>query len=124
MKVKRSSILLYFSGVISGAVATLLVVVIFSGGISTKEMELEAKRRDLEARMAAKGKVVYAIVDIPEGTLIRNNTLEEKELEFSRIPQDALTSSSLAAGRLAKYGISQGQIVSRHDLAPSRYSRY
>ena len=87
-------------------------------------MELEAKRRDLEARMAAKGKVVYAIVDIPEGTLIRNNTLEEKELEFSRIPQDALTSSSLAAGRLAKYGISQGQIVSRHDLAPSRYSRY
>ncbi|HMO24215.1 MAG TPA: Flp pilus assembly protein CpaB, partial [Candidatus Melainabacteria bacterium] len=53
---------------------------------------------------------------------IPSDALEEKEIEQSKSPQDALTSSSLAAGRVAKYGISQGQIVSQHDLAPQGIS--
>lgn len=86
--------------------------------MAQREAELELKKRDLEAKMRAKGKVVYCIKDVPEGAKIPADALEEKEIEQSKIPQDALTSSSLCAGRIAKYGISQGQIVSMHDLKP------
>ncbi len=64
------------------------------------------------------GIVVYAIKDIPEGYEISTEALEERELSYSKIPQDAITSASLAHGRNAKYGIASGQIVSQHDLAP------
>ncbi len=64
------------------------------------------------------GIVVYAIKDIPEGYEISNEALEERELSYSKIPQDAITSASLALGRNAKYGIAAGQIVSQHDIAP------
>jgi Flp pilus assembly protein CpaB len=100
----------------------VLVTMMVTGRMSQQEQELEAKKKDLEAKMSAKGKVVYAIKDIPEGQTIPSDALEEKEIEQSKIPQDALTSASLAAGRVAKYGISQGQIVSQHDLAPQGIS--
>jgi pilus assembly protein CpaB len=86
------------------------------------EEALKAKESDLIAKMSAKGKVVYAIKDISEGSTIPVEALEEKEIEQAKIPQDALTSASLAAGRVAKYGIQQGQIVSQHDLAPQGIS--
>lgn len=89
-----------------------------------KELEFEAKKRDLEVKMAAKGKIVYAIKDVPEDCVIPANALKETEIEMNKIPQDALTSSSLVVGRIAKYGISQGQILSQYDLAPPRRSGY
>ena len=69
------------------------------------------------------GKVVYAISDIPEGNAIKNEYLEERELEFSKIPIDALTSAALVVGRSAKYGIASGQIISQHDIAPHQDGR-
>ncbi len=100
----------------------VLVTMMVTGRVSQQQAEFEAKKKDLEAKMSAKGKVVYAIKDIPEGQTIPTDALEEKEIEQSKIPQDALTSASLATGRVAKYGISQGQIVSQHDLAPQGIS--
>ncbi len=67
--------------------------------------------------MSQKGKVVYTIKDIPEGQAIPTEALEERDIEQSKIPQDAITSASLAAGRVAKFGMTSGQIVSQHDLA-------
>ena len=69
------------------------------------------------------GIVVYAIKDIPEGYEISTDALEERELSYSKIPVDAITSASLAHGRSAKYGIATGQIVSIHDLAPHSDNR-
>jgi Flp pilus assembly protein CpaB len=66
------------------------------------------------------GIVVYAIKDIPEGDEISTEALEERELSYSKIPMDAITSASLANGRNAQYGIASGQIISQHDLAPKR----
>ncbi len=62
----------------------------------------------MKRKAEAKGKVVYAIKDIPEGQTIPTEGLEERELEQAKIPQDAITSASLAAGRIAKYGIAFG----------------
>ncbi len=100
----------------------VVVTMMVTGKVSEQEKDFAQKKADLEAKMSAKGKVVYAIKDIPEGQTIPSDALEEKEIESSKIPQDALTSASLAAGRVAKYGISQGQIVSQHDLAPQGIS--
>ena len=45
------------------------------------EMELEAKKRDLEAKMAAKGTIVYATADINQGEKFTGTCLVEREVE-------------------------------------------
>lgn len=72
----------------------------------------------IKEAQAAKGKVVYAVRDIPEGSSIPMDYLEERELEVGKIPVDSLTNASLVAGRISKYGIMSGQVLSQHDLAP------
>ncbi|MFX4593025.1 SAF domain-containing protein, partial [Acinetobacter baumannii] len=72
---------------------------------------------DLNARLNAKGKAVFALKDIPEGQLITADALEEREMAATQVPTDAISAASLVAGRTAKYGISANQIVSQHDLA-------
>jgi len=100
----------------------VVVTMMVTGKVSEQETQFKQKQTELESKMNAKGKVVYTIKDIPEGQTIPTEALEEREIEQSKIPQDAITSSSLAAGRVAKYGISSGQIVSQHDLAPQGIS--
>ena len=100
----------------------VLITMMVTSSQQQQEAALKQKENDLIAKMSAKGKVVYAIKDIPEGSTIPVESLEEKEIEQAKIPQDALTSASLAAGRVAKYGIQTGQIVSQHDLAPQGIS--
>jgi len=80
---------------------------------SEKEPELDGR-----AYNGPKGNVVYAVKDISEGTVINLDDLTEREILLSRIPEDSMRSSADVAGRVAKYGISSGQIISRHDLAP------
>ncbi|MBX9952755.1 MAG: Flp pilus assembly protein CpaB [Candidatus Obscuribacterales bacterium] len=72
----------------------------------------------MKQAQAAKGKVVYAIRDIPEGTAIPMDYLEERELEVGKIPVDSVSNASLVAGRISKFGITAGQLLSQHDLAP------
>lgn len=100
----------------------VVVTMMVTGKVSEQEKTFQSKQAELEQKMNAKGKVVYTIKDIPEGQTIPTEALEEREIENSKIPQDAITSASLAAGRVAKYGISTGQIVSQHDLAPQGIS--
>lgn len=98
----------------------LAVVVTFmvTGKLSQSEDEARKQKEALEAKYSQKGKVVYSTKDIPEGATISGDSLEEKEVEIGKVPQDALASSSMAIGRIAKYGIPTGQVVSLHDLAP------
>src|SRR3984885_13749733 len=100
----------------------VVVTVMVTGKVSEKKKTFQEKKQKLENKMNAKGKVVYTIKDIPEGQTIPTEALEEREIEQSKIPQDAITSSSLAAGRVAKYGISPGRIVSQQGVAPQGIS--
>jgi len=86
--------------------------------ISSDEQSFTAKEKALNAKYSAKETVVYALRDVPEGETIASEALEERQVEQSKCPEDALTSSSLATGRVTKYGISAGAIVSQHDLQP------
>lgn len=76
----------------------------------------------IKAAQAAKGKVVFAVRDIPEGMAIPMDYLEERELEVGRIPVDSVSNASLVAGRVSKFGIMSGQLLSQHDLAPQGVS--
>jgi len=88
------------------------------------EQDMEAKKRELEARgLNARGKVVYAVEEIRQGSVISAAALEEREIEQSKIPQDAISFSANAVGRRAYYGISLGQIVAGHDLDPDPHRR-
>lgn len=100
----------------------VVVTMMVTGKVSESETKYAAQVEEMKRKAEAKGKVVYAVKDIPEGQTIPTEALEERELEQAKIPQDALTSASLAAGRVAKYGIAANQIVSQHDLAPQGMS--
>jgi pilus assembly protein CpaB len=77
---------------------------------------LRVQNKALKASNAAKSRVVYALKDIPEGTEISSSDLQEREIETTKVPDDAIVSSELATGRTAKYGIPAGQMVSQHEL--------
>ena len=95
---------------------------------STKEKNKQADVYCTETNGVAvihnmKGKVVYTTRDIPNGKAISAQSLEEKELIQTKIPQDALASSSSAIGRISKFPISAGQIICWHDLLPANASQ-
>ncbi len=106
--------------VLIAAIVTLAFVVAWmvTSKISSGEQVYAEKQKELDAKYSAKATVVYAIKDIPEGQTIPSEALEERQIEQSKVPQDALTTASLASGRVTKYGVANGQIVSQHDLQP------
>jgi pilus assembly protein CpaB len=95
-----------------------VVTIMVTGKLNDSQKSFEARWNEIEAKDRAKGRVVYTIKDIPEGETIPSDALEEREIAKNTIPADAITAASLASGRVAKYGISTGNIVSQHDLAP------
>jgi pilus assembly protein CpaB len=103
--------------VLAGMVAWMVTTKISSG-----EQVYAEKQRELDAKYSAKATVVYAVKDIPEGQTIPSEALEERQIEQSKAPEDALTTATLGTGRVTKYGITQGQIVSQHDLQPQGIS--
>ncbi len=64
------------------------------------------------------GAVVYASKPINAGELIKASALEEAEMLCSLIPNDALTSGTIATGRFARTKIAKGEIICQHHLAP------
>lgn len=50
---------------------------------------------DLNAKVNATGRVVYAIQDVPEGADIPRSALVEREIPRTRMPIDAITSAEL-----------------------------
>ena len=90
-----------------------LMVSFLIAGISFAMSNLQQVSAQLDK---AAGKIVYAVQDIPEGKPISATALEERQIPSDKIPTDAVRSVSEAAGKTAKYGISKGQIVSKHDL--------
>jgi pilus assembly protein CpaB len=108
-------------------IALLLVVIVFVSGIVAVSVTsiisenirlLNADRENINRTANAKGKIVRAVKDIQEGQTIASDALQESDIVQSKIPEDAITQPSLAVGRVAKYGIVQGAIISQHDIAP------
>ena len=76
-----------------------------------KDQELAQMKSAHDAEANAKGPVVYAAKDIPEGTEITADALEQREELMAKIPAGAMTSPSAGVGGLAAYPIQQGTIV-------------
>jgi pilus assembly protein CpaB len=96
----------------------VVVAMVINNQVGQQTHELEAQKAALEAKMSQKATVVYATKDIQEGATISSDALEEKQVDASTKPVDALESSGMAVGRIAKTSIAVGNIVSAHDLAP------
>lgn len=94
------------------------VTMLVTDRLKQQEDAYKKKTDEMTAELAKKSTVVYAIRDIPEGQTIASEALEERQIDAAKQPQDAIVSSAAAAGRISKYGISTGQIVSQHDLQP------
>jgi pilus assembly protein CpaB len=96
----------------------VVVTMMVTGKMGESEKAAQEQKQALEAKYNQKSRVVYSTKDIPEGSTISADSLEEKEVEVGKVPQDALASTSMAVGRVAKYGIPAQQVVSLHDMAP------
>ena len=102
--------------IIGIAVAVTMLV---NGQLITKQKEYDDKMAEVQNKLnGVDGKVVMIARDIQEGSVISSSSLEEKSLNMNKVPPDAITSTSMAAGRVAKYSLMAGQILSQHDLAP------
>src|SRR3990167_4104591 len=95
----------------------VFVTMMVTGKLGESERAAKEQEAAYKAKYEAKGNVVYATKDIPEGTTISADALETREELQSKIPPDALVDSSIAVGRIAKYGVQAGQLMSSHDLA-------
>jgi Flp pilus assembly protein CpaB len=102
--------------IIVGLAATVTTMVTSQMKMIDAKADLEQKRIAAEENQTAG--VVFAVKDVSEGEVIPSDALESRNIQVRKIPADALSSCSLAAGRVAKYGVSAGTIVSQHDLAP------
>ena len=100
--------------IVSGG--AFLVTRSVSNKVSEPENTVQAKQSKTEGKTSDKCKATYAVTDIAEGEEIRTEALEEREIDADKMPEDALVSSSLAAGRVAKYEIKSGHMLSFHDL--------
>jgi pilus assembly protein CpaB len=95
----------------------IAATMLFTGELSKTQKEKEQEIAALKATQEVKSHVVYTTKDIPEGATIAGDSVEEREELQSKIPPDALVSAQMAVGRIAKYGIMAGQLVSSRDLA-------
>lgn len=80
--------------------------------------------KDAQDRANQRSRVVCALKDISEGESISIEAIEERQVQTGRAPEDAITASSLAIGKVAKYGITAGQIISLHDVAMQSQSGF
>lgn len=86
-------------------------------GCASPPSDPDRKELDGRAYNGPTGKIVYAVKDISQGDVIKLDDLTEREILISRIPTGTLRNLSDAAGRVAKYGISSGQVVNAADVA-------
>jgi len=95
-----------------------LVAIVITNEEAARNRNLDLTISDMQAKNNAKTKVVYVIKDIPENSTIPADALEEKDIEMSRAPMDSVATSAMAIGRMSKFSIQSGSILSTHDLAP------
>jgi flagella basal body P-ring formation protein FlgA len=64
------------------------------------------------------GPAIYAVRDVPAGTLVGKDDVEDVGAEFFNSMENGITKCTDAIGRKAKFGLSQEQRLSSHDLLP------
>ena len=96
----------------------VLATVQITAEIGKHERDYQLRIKAYDESEKATGTVVYAVKDVQEGQTISADLLAERKIQLRRIPEDAIASASLAVGRIAKYGVPSGQILSVRDLAP------
>jgi pilus assembly protein CpaB len=90
-----------------------------AAGLSAQHIKhIEEQYNSLVAKTqhVAKEKTVFLSRDIKEGELISADALQEKEIASGTKPTDALASIDLVVGRVAKYDLLAGNVVSTRDL--------
>jgi len=93
-------------------VVTMYVMGIVNGSADEARRATEAAK----AQQSVKTKVVYAAKNIEEGQIIPAEALEERDVDASKAPIDAFTSTNAVVGQQAAYPVPAGQIISQHAV--------
>ncbi len=103
------------STLIGGAVLSTMH---FFGMISSQELELAEKKKDLEAGHCARGRVVVAVKNMTRGSRIFQSDLVEREVDYQRIPNNAIGSKNVIDGMRLANDVEEGTIFSWRDILP------
>lgn len=95
----------------------LLAALVISTEMTKREQDYQLRIKAVSDEEKATGDVVYVVKDLQGGQTISSDALEVRKISLRRVPPDAVGSPSLAVGRIAKYGVAAGQILSTRDLA-------
>ncbi len=104
------------------ALTVISISLLCSYGLWNIAQQQEQNRQEqlmaeMSKAMNAKIRIVYCIKDIPIGAPITVRELEEREIDKGNAPEDAMMKVHDCVGRSAKYAISNGEILSQHDLS-------
>lgn len=117
---------------VRGAVSNFrkaLVVAILLSSVSTATCSVvnaqtavnDANRQalldEMKRKATQKGKAVYAKRQIKAGEKILSTDIEEREIDNTKIPVDAITQTNLIEGRWAKKTIEANSIVSQYSIS-------
>lgn len=67
--------------------------------------------------------VVFAAREIPKGSVLKSEDLEESVINSRGFDKDDIPCRSTILGASPKYVISEGQVIFKHDLIPGRINR-
>ncbi len=95
----------------------VLAALLINTEVTKHERDYQLRIKAMDADVNATGDVVYVVKDLQEGQTISSDALEVRKIQLRKVPPDAIGSASLAIGRIAKYGVASGQILSNRDLA-------
>lgn len=84
---------------------------------SQADAERESNMAVMDAGRNPRTKIVKIVKDVAKGQTIAPDDLEEAEIPNEKVPESALSSASLAAGRVAAVDISQGTVLLAGHLA-------
>jgi flagella basal body P-ring formation protein FlgA len=95
---------------------TLTALLALTGGCLTSSQRTRQPAPSLQA--SQQGKVVYALRNIPKGSVIKPEDLKEQDIDTCKINQGSIVSVHDTFGKTARFDIHEGEQVGLYELKP------
>ena len=73
-------------------------------------------KTDAEAKVNNMATVILVKKAVPAGEKITEEDIETKEIEKAKVPPGSMSSKNEALGKITKFGVSPGMMLSRRDV--------
>lgn len=86
-----------------------------------KDLAEQRRQEDIESLMHEKADVVFALQELPKGTVLTRNMLEPRQIECRYVPGSAVWNIGICIRRITKYPLHKGQLVEMQHLGLDKF---